>query len=62
MLSRVKIQKTEWEKSSLEWLKHNMITGMYGFNQETLEPDYTYFEFLFIDPEDAIMFALLYKK
>ncbi len=50
------------KNNTLDWLKSNLQDGKYGFIRYTLDPDYDYFEFVFTDAEDAMMFGIMFKK
>lgn len=60
-MTSVKIRKTKWHQELSDWLAGHLETGKYGFNRETLEPDYLYFEYVFIDAEDATAFTLTFN-
>ena len=57
----VKVSKTKWCQAISDWLTSHLETGKYGYNRETLEPDYEYFEYLFIDAVDATAFTLTFN-
>jgi hypothetical protein len=61
-VNAVRIGKTKWSQEISDWLTTQLETGKYGFNRETLEPDYEYFEYLFIDAEDATAFSLTFSN
>ena len=60
-MKAVKIVKTKWYQLISDWLSTHLETGKYGFNRDTLEPDYEYFEYYFINSEDATAFSLTFS-
>ncbi len=60
-MTSVKVRKTNWHQGISDWLTSHLETGKYGFNRETLEPDYSYFEYVFTDDEDATAFTLTFN-
>jgi len=59
-VNAVRVGKTRWHQEISDWLTVKLETGKYGFNRETLEPDYAYFEYWFVDAEDATAFSLTF--
>ena len=57
----VRVGKTKWSSPISDWLTAQLETGKYGFNRETLEPDYAYFEYYFVNAEDATAFSLTFS-
>ncbi len=60
-MSSVKVRKIEWSPQILDWLTAQLLEGKYGFNVDTLQPDYEHFEYWFIDGEDALAFRLTFS-
>ena len=58
----VRVGKTKWISKISDWLVSQLETGKYGFNRDTLEPDYPYFEYWFVDSEDAVAFVLTFQE
>ena len=60
-MNAVRVGKTKWSQRISDWLVAQLETGKYGFNRDTLEPDYEYFEYYFINAEDATAFSLTFS-
>jgi len=59
-VTKVKLNKVKWRSDVTDWLVSRIEFGKYGFNRDTLDPDYEYFEYWFIEPEDALIFRLTF--
>lgn len=57
----VRVDKSKWTSDIWIWLDSQVQIGKYGFNKETLAPDYSYFEYWFVHSEDATAFILSFK-
>lgn len=57
----VRVGKTNWHYAMSDWLVTQLEIGKYGFNRKTLEPDFPYFEYIFIHAEDATAFSLTFN-
>lgn len=57
----VRIGKTKWIFDISNWLVTQLTPGKYGFNKDTLEPDYSYFEYWFLNSEDALAFRMTFS-
>ncbi len=60
-MNAIKIRKTAWSQKIQDWLTAQILVGKYGFNVNTLQPDYEYFEYWFIDGEDALAFGITFS-
>jgi hypothetical protein len=60
-MNLVEVRKPAWCPQILDWLKAQVIAGEYGFNVESLGPDYEHFEYWFTYGEDALAFKLTFS-
>jgi hypothetical protein len=61
-VTSVRITKTKWSFLVSAWLREHFVTGEFWFNKETLEPDYSYFEYCFVNSEDAVAFRINFPE
>lgn len=61
-MTGVRIRKIKWCQAMSDWLMFQLEAGKYGLNRETLEPDFNYFEYWFINAEDATAFRIMFSK
>lgn len=61
-MTSVRITKTKWSNQVTEWIILHFVDGEFWFNRETLEPDYSYFEYCFVNPEDALAFKINFPE
>lgn len=60
-MTLVKVEKVKWNNDMSDWLLTNLEAGKYGMLRESLLPEFEHFEYIFIDENDALVFALTFN-
>jgi len=61
-MKAVRVEKAKWSREMSDWLTAQLETGKYVLIPKTLEPNYEYFEYLFVNSEDATAFSLTFSN
>ena len=59
-MTRVRINKGLWSTAVVNWLVYNIGSAKFNLNETTLYR-YDYFEYIFINDEDALAFRLAFN-
>lgn len=57
----VRVEKVKWNPEMSNWLVQKMEVGKYGMLKDSLSPEFTHFEYVFLDDNDALIFSLTFN-